>query len=220
MVLDFLEIVLHIFSIASDSESRGLNYSQPRYMKPFVGRVAQVCRRWAAIMHWKANSHFWTTDLHLQLSALVGPHDTISLHNHCVCMVMTFRRALSAAEDGDIALHWNHHLDEQMSTDGCTIWSRIFMHCVSMLSQHSSQLVGVHLRHLSEYKYSFAKAWLSGLESSSRLQRLSVPLCGGIPTNILHLDPAPSFYNIGYHDPLVSLSSAFLSLRNIYFGST
>jgi len=148
-------------------------------MKPYICRVAQVCRRWEIVARWKSNPHFWQTSLTLRLfSNREEDRDEFSLHNHRICTVTRFRHALSTAEDSDISLSWDCYSRDNMSTSDRTTWSRIFMHCVSMLSKNSSQLVYLHLRFLNDHEYGFAKAFLTGLESPRGLQTLSTRSCG------------------------------------------
>ena len=150
-----------------------------------------------------------------------GRDNEVSLHKARERTVEEFRYALSTAEDSEISLIWNHHREEEMSTEDRTTWSRILMHCVSMLLLYSRQLVNVDLWHLNEDEYSFAKAWLSGLESPCGLQRLIVSACRAESDNTsTDFDATLPLYNIGYHGPYLCLGSSFLSLSDIQFSYT
>ena len=109
MVFGPIEIISHIFSIgsASDSARLYLDFSQPRHIKPYIGLVTQICRRWNTITRWEANSHFWVTSLYLRLISSSGGDDMFQ-YNHYVRTVTKFRHALSTAGDSDITLCWSH----------------------------------------------------------------------------------------------------------------
>src|ERR1700761_2818145 len=177
MTFYFIEVISYIFTIDSDYDYYVSGYSQPRHINPYIGLVAQVCRRWHTITKWKANPHFWVTRLHLELYSYKET-DNMSRHSHLVHTVTHFRHALSTVEDSEITLHWDHDRAEKMILADRIAWSRIFMHCVAMLSEYSRQLTEVNLRYLNDYEYGFAKAFLSGLESPYRLQTLDIASCG------------------------------------------
>src|ERR1700761_6830085 len=76
--------------------------------------------------------------LHLVSS---GEIDDMSQYNHRVHTVKRFRRALSSAEDRDITLFWYTRPWGALSINDRSTWSRIFMHCIAMLSEADLQLV-------------------------------------------------------------------------------
>src|ERR1700761_5967098 len=151
-------------------------------------------------------------------------HDDMSQHNHRIRTVAKFREAFNTANDSDITLHWfNYSIN--ISANGYTSWTRIFMHCVAMLSDHKHHLVEVHLSSLDNFEYRFAKAFLSGSESSIRSQRLVTVECGGTSnteasSSSSDFDTALSLYNIGCNDPYLRFGSSFPSLSNIDFQNT
>src|ERR1700761_6069195 len=139
MVFGPIEIISHIFSIGSDSDlAPYLHYSQPRHIKPYIGLVAQVCRRWNTITRWKTNSHFWVTILYLQPDPLDGGDSAVK-YAYKLHTVSQFRFALSTVKDSDITLVWRQVDASQMLPNDRATWSRIFMHCVAMLSEYSHQ---------------------------------------------------------------------------------
>src|ERR1700761_3108422 len=126
-----------MFTLGSDDKSyEHTYYSQPRRIKPYIVRAAQVCHRWRRITQWKPNSYFWVTELTL---TLVSPreNDNLSQHNHHVLTVTTFRHARSTIKDSDITLVWEYQ--SNLSVTDRAACSRIFMHCVAMLSEYSRQ---------------------------------------------------------------------------------
>src|SRR6201996_3936399 len=226
MVFGPIEIISHIFSIGADSDSASPypDHSQPRHIKPYIGLVTQICRRWNTITRWEANSHFWVTSLYLRLISSSGGGDMFQ-YNHYVRTVTKFRHALSTAGDSDITLFWSHRGAKGMPPNDRTTWSRIFMHCVAILSEYCRQLTQVDLRYLNDYEHSFAKACLSGLESPWRLQTLYIDTCGATSsaetsTHSSNFDEALLFYDIGYNDPTLCLGSSCPSLSTIAFYDT
>src|ERR1700761_2587277 len=226
MVFGPIEIISHIFSIDSDSDSARLylDFSQPRHIKPYIGLVAQVCHRWNTIAWWKSNSQFWVTNLSLKVFYYGGYGDMLK-YNHHVRTVTKFRHALSTVGDSDITLDWSHVGPKEMPPNDRTTWSRIFIHCIAVLSEYTRQLTQVHLRYLNDYEYNFAKAFLSGLESPCRLQRLYIDACGAASSaetsaHSTNFDEALSFYDIGYNDPSLCLGSSWPSLSTIGFYDT
>src|ERR1700761_3969788 len=224
MRIAIIEIISYIFTINSDSESNVTYYSQPRHIKAYIGLVAQVCRRWNTITRWKSNSHFWVTNLCLHLLDYAEDDDMLQ-YNHRVRTITKFRHALSTAGDSDITLYWSHGEAKEMPSNDRTTWSRIFMHCVAILSEYCRQLTQVDLWYLNDYEYNFAKAFLSGLESPCRLQTLYINECGATSsaetsTHSTNFDEALSFYDIGYNDPSLCLGSSWPSLSTIGFYDT
>src|ERR1700761_4267617 len=98
MMLCLIEIISLIFTIGSDDNADGSIYesiySSPRHIKPYIGLVAQLCRRWNTITRWKANAHFWITELSLRLTPDGLNNDAMSQYCHRVRTVSKFRHAL------------------------------------------------------------------------------------------------------------------------------
>src|ERR1700761_6078666 len=150
------------------------------------------------VQYWRLRVLPLLTTINVVGSHLVGSSEPSTLANMpSACQLRT-----TTAGPSDIELIWNHDSAEMMSPDDRSIWSRVFMHCVAMLSKYSRQLE-VRLWGMNDYEYSFAKAFVCGLESPCGLQRLAIETCGAAsstvaPTNSSDFNPALTLYDIGY----------------------
>src|ERR1700761_7677724 len=176
-----VEVISHIFTMGMDSEPRISTHedehSTPRQMKRYIQRVGLICRRWNSVTRWQTNPHFWETYLHLRMKAATLNNN--EEYEYCFKAVTRFRQALRSAQDGDIRLHWGNSIAaNQMTEKDYVPWSRIYMHCVAMLANYSSQINAINLWHLTDFEYSFAKSLISALDHPCRFTDLKIRHCG------------------------------------------
>ena len=130
-----LEVILHIFDLASDELPESKSWSPRARMHPTIASISATCSSWKWLTTRQNNPQFWFT-----IACLDASQSNLE-SNDIIGPLLRYRRSLNQSEGSKIFVQWVLNWDDSfLSTQRDQYVQKLCMYAMNMVLLYSSQL--------------------------------------------------------------------------------